>query len=179
MKFLFLDYETYMSLDNKDINVDILMNKDIKEIEKKLSPLTLYFISTLNLKICKLLQLSVHNNISEKIVFAGTNINKIEREYIDYKLHTILNEDSKMIIHSKELNENVYFMKTLPNEVVLVVFRSGFVKYLMETKDNFSKFILECLHLLFKLNLDISEFMKLYLTVSNKNIDLNYFKLRV
>lgn len=186
--FIFIDSSTNKSLGENNIEVLTLFSNNpiqsnipcnvtnASNIEDRVSLLTINIINYINSKISRLF-----DNPNYMTICTSSFLNKDEHKYVEHYVNELLKNDTDISNNAYPINANqdvkYYDIKPLNKNNFLVIFEPGFITYLMESKDNLSKFILNCLHLLYDYNLDIQPLIKTYLSIQMQN--MNFFKLKI
>ena len=146
-------------------------NEDISKIPYKefpnISLLTRASIVNLNRELNKLLYFS---NLTEDFYDSLILLSNQERQYVkdSFKINLYCQNTPDCYTDKK-----YYEIVVLPDNTLLVVVENGFLTFVTESKDNFLKFILDCLCYHYKFNL-ISGLFKTYVSLK---LNDNYFQL--
>ena len=160
---VFVDRTNYENLQGASFT-----NEDVSKISyvdfPNVSLLTRASILNLNRELNKLLYFS---SLSDDFYDSLFLLSAQERQYVK--------DSFKINLYCKECytDKKYYEIVVLPDNTLLVVVENGFLTFVTESKDNFLKFILDCLCYQYKFNLTNS----LFKTYVSLKLNDNYFQL--
>lgn len=163
---VFVDRTNYENLQGASFT-----NEDVSKISyidfPNVSLLTKATIINLNRELDKLLYFS---NLSDDYFDSLVLLSAQERQYVkdSFKINLCCKVTPECYTDKK-----YYEIVVLPDNTLLVVVENGFLTFVTESKDNFLKFILDCLCYQYKFNLTNS----LFKTYVSLKLNDNYFQL--
>lgn len=170
MSLVFVDRTNYNNLQNASFN-----NKDIAEIPYRsfsnISLLTRALIINLNRELNKLIYFS---HLSDSYYDSFLLLSPQERKYITDSFKATFCNNTQSITYS---DKKYYEIVIIPDNTLLVVVDEGFLTFVIESKDNFLKFILDCLYYQYKFNLS-SHLLKIYISLKLSDTYFNLIKSR-
>lgn len=163
---VFIDRTSYESLQGAHFT-----NEDVAKIPYKdfpnISLLTRASIVNMNRELNKLMYFS---SLSDSYYDSLILLSQQERQYVtdSFKANFCGN-----ITPACYADKKYYEIVILPDSTLLIVVEEGFLTFVTESKDNFLKFILDCLCYQYKFNL-CSYLLKTYISLK---LNDNYFTL--
>lgn len=158
-----INYENLQGINFSNEDIAMIPYVDFPNI----SLLTKAYVVNMNREFNKLLYLS---NLPENFYDFMILLSDQERQYVI---------DSFKVNFCGQINPDYYTNKkyyeivVLPDNTLLIVVEEGFLTFVTESKDNFLKFILDCLCYHYKFNL-VSSLFKTYVSLK---LNDNYFQL--
>lgn len=166
---MFIDRNSFESLQSKDFN--ILKNYSSISVNgnQNVSLLTTCYLIELNRYLSKLI---CNSALDDSFYPELGKLTDKEKKYVEDMLHYNLVED-------KAHSEKYYDITVLEDSSVLVVVENGFLAYVMENKENLTKFFLDYLRHSYKYGLSYFEIMKVYLNLKFKDFYFELLKSRL
>lgn len=167
---VFVDRTNYESLQGACFN-----NEDVSKIPYKdfpnISLLTKAYIVNLNRELNKLMYFST---LSDDCYDSILLLSPQERQYVkdSFKANLCGNVTPEIYFDKK-----YYEIVVLPDNTLLIVVEEGFLTFVTESKDNFLKFILDCLCYQYKFNLT-NYLLKTYISLKLNDTYFNLIKSR-
>ncbi len=167
---VFVDRNNYESLQDASFN-----NEDVSKIPYKdfpnISLLTRASIVNMNRELNKLMYFSsLSDDYYDSIILLSTQ----ERQYVKDSFKANFCCAVAPEIYS---DKKYYEIVVLPDSTLLIVAEEGFLTFVTESKDNFLKFILDCLCYQYKFNLN-SYLFKTYISLKLNDTYFNLIKSR-
>ena len=165
----FIDRINYAALFGRDFGLsDITKLSQGLGDPQKVSSLTQAIVCELNTVMNKVL----FDTISSCYPFSLSLSNQ-DRCYTEHYVRSFLSPQREDIHYVVAEDKKYYEIVVLPDNTLLVVVENGFLTFVTESKDNFLKFILDCLCYQYKFNLTNS----LFKTYVSLKLNDNYFQL--
>lgn len=165
---MFIDRLNYENLLNACFKLDDIP-KAPYDNNPNISQLTKGTLLHLNKELNKLLYFS---RLSDSYYDNLILLNDQEKKYIEDNFDDYIKNSN---ITPPYIEEKKYYeIIILGDNTILVVVKSGFLTFVTESKDNFTKFILDCLCYQYKFNFKLSYLMKTYISLK---LNDNYFNL--
>lgn len=166
---MFIDRNSFESLQSKDFNILKNYAEFLVKGSSEVSLLTTCYLIQLNRHLSKLIYNSALDDTFYPLL--GRLTDK-EEAYVEDMLHYNLVED-------KDNREKYYDITVLEDNSFLVVVENGFLAYVMENKENLTKFFLDYLRHSYKYGLSYFEIMKVYLNLKFKDFYFELLKSRL
>lgn len=167
---VFVDRTSYDSLQGACFS-----NEDVAKIPYRdfpnISLLTKASIVNLNRELNKLMYFS---SLSDSYYDALVLLSPQERQYVTDSFKATFCGNIQPEIYS---DKKYYEIVILPDSTLLIVVDEGFLTFVTESKDNFLKFILDCLCYQYKFNL-CSYLLKTYVSLKLNDTYFNLIKSR-
>lgn len=167
---VFIDRTNYDNLQGASFS-----NEDVSKIPYKdftnISLLTKAYIVNLNRELNKLMYFST---LSDSYYDSILLLSPQERQYVIDSFKANLCGNITPEIYS---DKKYYEIVVLPDNTLLIVVEEGFLTFVTESKDNFLKFILDCLCYQYKFNLT-SYLLKTYISLKLNDTYFNLIKSR-
>lgn len=167
---VFVDRTSYDSLQGASFN-----NEDVAKIPYRdfsnISLLTKASIVNLNRELNKLMYFS---SLSDSYYDSLVLLSPQERQYVADSFKATFCGNIQPAVYS---DKKYYEIVILPDSTLLIVVDEGFLTFVTESKDNFLKFILDCLCYQYKFNLS-SYLLKTYISLKLNDTYFNLIKSR-
>lgn len=167
---VFVDRNSYENLQGASFN-----NEDVSKIPYQdfpnISLLTRASIVNMNRELNKLMYFS---SLSDDYYDSIILLSPQERQYVKDSFKVNFCCDVTPEIYS---DKKYYEIVVLPDSTLLIVVEEGFLTFVTESKDNFLKFILDCLCYQYKFNLN-SYLFKTYISLKLNDTYFNLIKSR-